>query len=366
MARAGLGDAWNCLFANDCDPAKEAAYKENWGDDHFSNADIQSLNASDLPGHAQLAWASFPCQDLSLAGSGAGLKGGRSGTFWAFWRLIQELTTQDRKPGLIVLENVYGALRSHGGKDFAAIAKALVKGGYRFGPMIMDACHFLPQSRPRLFIVAISEEHHLPPPTFASKPIELWHPKAVCDAWSALPPRVRSKWIWWNPGQPPPRTTRFIDIIEPNPSDVSWHTPQQTQRLLDLMAPTNLKKVQKARETGDMQVGGLYRRTRSGVQRAEVRFDMAGCLRTPAGGSSRQTILIIEGVQTRSRLLSGREGARLMGLPESYILPKTYGDAYHLVGDGLAVPVVNWLATTILQPLAQEIRTSIALQDLRN
>lgn len=64
------------------------------------------------------------------------------------------------------------------------------------------------------------------------------------------------------------------------------------------------------------------------AQRAEVWFDdMVGCLRTPPGGSSRQTILIAEGDKTRSRLISARETARLMGLPDSYFLPERYNDA---------------------------------------
>jgi DNA (cytosine-5)-methyltransferase 1 len=69
-------------------------------------------------------------------------------------------------------------------------------------------------------------------------------------------------------------------------------------------------------------VGGVYKRTRQDeegnrAQRAEIRFDdMAGCLRTPVGGSSRQSIMIVEGDSVRSRLLAPREAARLMGLPD--------------------------------------------------
>src|SRR5262245_23668145 len=86
MARAGLGTRWHCVFANDNCDKKGKAYEANWGKKHFKLADIQQLTASDLPpGTADMAWASFPCQDLSLAGDGAGLNGERSGTFWAFW-----------------------------------------------------------------------------------------------------------------------------------------------------------------------------------------------------------------------------------------------------------------------------------------
>ena len=160
MARAGLGDQWRCLFANDIDAKKAATYARNWGGAQLLCGDINDVTADLLPGYADLAWASFPCQDLSLAGSGAGLDGERSGTFWAFWRLMQDLDDESRAPGVIVLENVCGTLTSHGGRDFKAICRALRDGGYRYGPLVVDAALFLPQSRPRLLIVAVRKGLH--------------------------------------------------------------------------------------------------------------------------------------------------------------------------------------------------------------
>ena len=91
MVRAGLGESWECLFANDIDAKKRASYATNWGAKHLVPGSVGNLTTADLPGHADLAWASFPCQDLSLAGDGAGLKGNRSGSFWPFWRLVEKL-----------------------------------------------------------------------------------------------------------------------------------------------------------------------------------------------------------------------------------------------------------------------------------
>ena len=163
--------------------------------------------------------------------------------------------------------------------------------------------------------------------------------------------------LWWNMPPPSRRNTIFADMIEESPASVSWHTPAETQQLLKMMSPLNLAKVNAAKRAGHRVVGGVYKRTRPNekglkVQRAEVRFDdISGCLRTPAGGSSRQTIVVIDGAKVRSRLISARETARLMGLDDSYKLPRNYNEAYHLTGDGVAVPVVRHLAHHILEPL---------------
>ena len=85
MARLGLGDGWTCAFANDFDPVKAAAYRANFSDaaEHFHEGDVFALNAGQLP-TADLAWASSPCQDFSLAGARKGLDGGRSSAFFGF------------------------------------------------------------------------------------------------------------------------------------------------------------------------------------------------------------------------------------------------------------------------------------------
>jgi len=356
MARAGLGAGWSCLFANDIDSKKAASYAANWGKEHLRVEDVAKLAAEDLPGQADLAWASFPCQDLSLAGAGAGLKGTRSGTFWPFWRLMQALLQEGRGSALIVLENVCGALASHNGEDFAAIGAALAK-HYRFGAVVIDAIRFVPQSRPRLFIIAVRKDLPIPGQQTTEGSNSLWHPSHLVKAYEKLSAASREEWIWWRLPQPPQRSMVFSDVIEDEPHGVAWHTAAETRRLLSMMSPINRRKVAQAKRMGRKQVGGIYRRTRvdengERVQRAEIRFDeISGCLRTPVGGSSRQTILIVEGEKIRSRLLSPREAARLMGLPDTYILPKNYNEGYHLAGDGVVVPVVRFLASHLLEPL---------------
>ena len=357
MARAGLGDQWHCLFANDFDRKKTATYTLNWGADNFVCGDVRDVTTSDLTSVADLVWASFPCQDLSLAGGGAGLKGERSGTFWPFWRLMTSLAEESRAPALIVLENVCGTLSSHGGKDFKAICKALRDGGYKFGALVIDAVHFVPQSRPRLLIVAVKDDLPLPNTLCAECPTKLFHPRSLRNAFGKLPTTLKASWLWWCLPVPPSHNTGFADLIEQNPCDVPWHTPVETQKILGMMSKVNLEKVHSAKLEGRQVIGTVYKRTRRDetgrkVQRAEVRFDnVAGCLRTPAGGSSRQLVLVVEGSRVRSRLISSRETARLMGLPEEYTLPRNYNEAYHLTGDGVVVPVVRFLADALIEPV---------------
>ncbi len=350
MARAGLGDEWSIGFANDFDPLKVRTYRANWPGEAVVEGDVWAIDPASVPGRADLAWASSPCQDFSLAGGRAGLRGGRSSAFWGFWRLIQALAAEDRAPRALVIENVCGLLTSHGGADFAALGEALVAQGYRFGALEIDAAAFLPQSRPRVFILATRE-----PPPAQLQGDSPFHSPAVRQAWADLPEALKAHWAWWAPGPAPRRNTFMAALLEPDAA-VPWHRPEQTAHILELMAPLHRAKVEQAAASGERQVGAVFRRTRveGGVsrQRAEVRFDgLAGCLRTPRGGSSRQILLVIDQGQARTRLLTGREGARLMGLPDDYRLPRSANGALRVVGDGVAVPVVRFLAERLLEPL---------------
>lgn len=366
MARLGLGEDWECLFSNEWCGKKASAYRARHGDEELRVCDVADLTPDDLPGVPTLVWASFPCQDLSLAGNGAGLDGDRSGTFRPFWELMRKMVRCGRHPRLIVLENVVGALTSHSGDDFAVIVGALVEEGYRAGALVMDAVRFLPQSRPRLFIVGVHADTPVPANLTVPQAAEPWHTRSLRSAVRGLPERLQDSWTWWSVPGPSGPVPSFADLIEWEPSGVAWHTKAETDHIIGLMSPLHLEKLRKAQRLGKRIVGTVYRRTRpneNGVnaQRAEIRFDqISGCLRTPVGGSSRQTIMIVEGRQIRSRLLSPREAARLMGVPDDYPLPEKYNDAYHLFGDGVAVPVVRWLSTHLLTPIAAATRVMIA------
>ncbi len=359
MARLGLGARWECLFANDFDPVKAAAYAGAHGADHLSTADVHTLSPEDMPGRADLAWASSPCQDFSLAGGRAGLSGHRSSALQGFWRLMQALGEEVRAPRLLVVENVTGLLSARGGADFAALCRALAEAGYDFGALEMDAAPFTGQSRPRVFTVA-----RLTAPgtaggarsaadrtgLSAASPGAPFHTRSVVEAHAGLPSELQARWRWWRLPAPPARNASVADLLEP---EAPWAPPDDTERLLALMNPLH-----RARLAAGPCTAFAYRRVRveggRRVQRAEVRVDgRAGCLRTPAGGSSRQLVLVSDGERVRSRWLTPREGARLMGLPDDYRLPAGSTAAWRVIGDGVAVPVVRWLADHLLEPMLE-------------
>ena len=369
--RLALGAGWRCVFANDNDAVKMRSYVSNFGSQGAITRDVARLTTADLPygtdlSALDLAWASFPCQDLSLAGDRAGLEGARSSTFWSFWRLMQGLRAEGRAPKIIVIENVCGLITSHGGQDFDAICDALAGAGYRFGVVMIDAALFLPQSRERVFVVAVDNALGLPADIVAAGPTAPFHPRDLVVACR----RQRSEPIWFNLPAPPQRNTTLVDLVEDKPSGPFpqtglWHPQAETDRLVGMMSPVNVAKLEEAKRTGHRRVGAFYKRMRpaqdgrdiSGerTQRLEVRFDgVAGCLRKGStGGSSVQNLLIADGALVRSRRLSARETARLMGVGGDYKLPNDYLAAYDLMGDAVAIPAVRHLAERLLEPVLQ-------------
>ena len=226
----------------------------------------------DLGGFARtvvdLAWASFPCQDLSLAGGYRGLgrerdnAPTRSGTFWPFWKLMRGLVEADRAPRTIVLENVYGCLTSHGGKDFAAIASALSDSGYKFGAAVINASHFVPQSRPRVFFIAVRKGEADPEFACRQGPQPEWHPAALIDAHAGMTAQGEEELGLVGYRKARCANLGFSDLLEDIPTGVKWHTAAHTQYLLELMTPLHRQKVARAMNSGRRTVGSIYRRTR--------------------------------------------------------------------------------------------------------
>lgn len=368
MVRAGLGSQWKCVFANDFDANKVATYAANWSADELLERDVHHVGISDLPGKADLAWASFPCQDLSCAGNGLGIglaEGDldtRSGTFWPFARLLRGLKRADRKPKVVVLENVLGLLTTNGGADFQSVLTAMCDLGYRSGAIVVDARHFLPQSRPRLLVICVAENVRLPSNIVSDGPSKAWHSDPLIKAHVKLSDRTSKSWIWFDLGKAPSLSVSLADVVVERPVGVKWHEPAETKRLIAMMSENNKRKLNDAKKTGKRMVATLSLRMRpeggKTVQRTEVNFTgLAGCLRTPKGGGSRPRVLVVRGDIVKSRLLSPQEAAGLMGLSKRYKLPEKYDAAFKVIGDGIAVPVVTFVRDRILNAIFSKPRS---------
>ncbi|MEM9668549.1 MAG: DNA cytosine methyltransferase [Pseudomonadota bacterium] len=356
MARLGLARHFDCVFANDNDAEKAKSYRANFGESHLRLCDIAELTSADLPS-ADLAWASSPCQDVSLAGNRGGLTARRSSAFWPFWELMADLKREDRAPATIVLENVPGLLSSDQGRDLEAIVEAFVSLGYSCGLLDLNAQDFVPQSRRRVFLVCALG----PVPNDIrthSHDRSYGVTDASLTAVAGLPESLAHAWMRWALPAPKLQHVSLADLLERNLPAKAWRSDEDCNTLLAQMTQRHRERVEAARQLGNFQVGAVYRRVRQGKTRSEVRYDgVAGCLRTLKGGSSRQLLLISENGDLRLRGLTGREAARLMGLSDTYKIPETVTAATNLAGDGVCVPLVSWLAQHLLEPLTQSIRT---------
>lgn len=331
----GLRGMFAPVWANDISEQKAVVYTTNFGAEHFELGDIKDVHGYDLP-YANLSWASFPCQDLSLAGMMEGIHAARSGLVWEWLRILDEM---NEPPKILALENVLGLLSSHGGRNYQILHTALVERGYDCGAILLNASHFVPQSRPRVFVIAVKRGSNIPEELTGSGPCWL-HNGAAMSLGNTLP-----GWIWWNTGKPPRRTQTIRDIVEKSAlfdkDQVLGIIPERHKRILD--------------ERDTVYATG-YRRTRHGEVYLELRFDgIAGCLRTPEGGSSKQYLVVKENGESHARLLTVREAARLMGAPDDFILPGTYNDGYKAMGDAVAMPVARFVGERFLSKLAEAI-----------
>ncbi len=104
----GLRGLFSPVWANDISEQKAAVYRANFSKKHFVLDDIKNISGAKLP-PADLSWASFPCQDLSLAGNMGGINAERSGLVWEWLRVLDEMPAA---PRVLALENVTGLLLS--------------------------------------------------------------------------------------------------------------------------------------------------------------------------------------------------------------------------------------------------------------
>lgn len=349
LVRVALKHAgWATVFANDNDPQKIEMYSSNFGTSGLDSRSINDLKGSDVPSCA-IATASFPCNDLSLAGARKGLAGLHSGTFWAFTRILGEM--QSRRPPLVLLENVPGFLTSHGGADFAAAIAALNELGYACDPFVIDAANFVPQSRARLFIVGKQGCSKSESPQID----ETLRPRLLVDFIKKHPE------LFWSirhlPEIQPSKLTLDKILEELDDRDSRWWSLSRAEYFLNQLSPSHLKAAKLMIKQDHFTYATAFRRMRNERSTAELRFDgIAGCLRTPRGGSARQILFKAGCGGYKVRLLTPRECARLQGVADDeYKIDVTDNRALFGFGDAVCVSVVEWIARNYLNPLVAEL-----------
>ena len=358
LVRKGLeSSGWTCVFANDIDAKKFDTYRANFDHDHFLLKDIWEVSNSEIPHKCDLFTASFPCVDLSLAGNRKGLAGKESGTLLAFLEILRVRKKANNLPSVILLENVLGFLSSHDGKDFISTAKELSDLGYFVDAFTLDARWFTAQSRPRLFVVASIATNSKD--IFVSPSSLFEHRRIVDLGTEELRPKKLLQHIYNSPsirwGQipltPPVKSKqRLHDIVEQMEfDDPRWWEQEKVDYLIKQMSPLHLALIKQALTSKSDLTGTVYRRVREGKTRAELRTDgIAGCLRTPRGGSSKQILLTVAKKKVHARWMTPREYARLQGVDDSYNLPDNEIQAYFGLGDAVCVPAIEWIARNVL------------------
>lgn len=348
---------WQVVFANDIDEAKAEMYRDNWPrDDHLKVDDIHKLSVDDIP-DCELFTASFPCNDLSIAGKWEGLNGKESSAFWGFVRILEQL--KRRKPPLIMLENVVGFLMRHKGHDLEQALTALNELGYAVDAVILNAKHWTPQSRARLFIIGRLNCVQ-PPKSFAlrsdARPDALIdfivdHPNIVWDIHD-LPPLPQSR-------------PKLTDILEDLPdNDEHWWSGERCEYFMGQLSRRHEDEARQMIRARTVSYATAFRRVRKGRSMAELRTDgIAGCLRTPRGGSGRQILLKAGFGKYQVRLLTARECARLQGVPDEYLINVPLNKALFGFGDAVCVPAVEWIVRKAIMRTSEASSISAVMSE---
>ncbi len=354
LMRMGLEQAgWVVKWANDIDEDKMIMYKGHFINDdaHFHFGDVHHVKKAVLPSVA-LATASFPCNDLSLAGSRHGLAGKHSSAFWGFIDALKLMSS--KKPSLVLLENVSGFLTSHDGNDFRDACLALNELGYAVDAFMIDASFFVPQSRQRLFLVGILRKK---PQRVIKESLTFYE--------SQCRPKALAEFIFWNddimweirdlPGIPK-TTKRLMDIVDDlPPNSPYWWSKERSEYLLNQMSDRHRVIAENMIKSKNITCGTVFRRVRNGRSMAELRTDgIAGCLRTPRGGSGRQILFVAGRGGYSVRLLTPMECARLMGA-DDFRITVPMNKALFGFGDAVCVPVIRWIAENYLTPVWKEL-----------
>ena len=312
-----------CVFSSEWDSYSQKTYSENFPSTHVLAGDITQIAAKDIPDHDVLL-AGFPCQPFSIAGVSKKNALGKAHGFACeaqgtlFFDVARIIKT--KQPKAFLLENVKN-LQSHDkGRTFDVIKRTLTEElGYSIHVKVIDAAHYVPQHRERIYIVGFRE-----PSAFD---------------WAAL--------------QLPEKTHSLAEILHRNDGTepfLSWDADRfydhEAKRPLSKYTLTNnlwrylQAYAEKHRLKGNGFGFGLVRE--SNIARTlSARYYKDG-----------SEILIYQGESKNPRRLTPRECARLMGYPDSFRIPVSDSRAYRQFGNSVVVDVITQVAK-LMQPVLE-------------
>ncbi len=292
-----------CVFSSEWDKYAAHTYLTNFNEEVFG--DIRKIDALDIPDHDILC-AGFPCQPFSIAGVSKknalgqrhGFEDEKQGNL--FFEIIR--IAQCKRPKILLLENVKN-LKSHDrGMTWRVIERLLHESGYEVFSEIIDAKHYVPQHRERIFIVAFEKTQF---------------------------PGIQFEF----PAPPPRRLYELSQLIE----SIVSENYTLTDKLWNYLFQRKIQQENKGNGFGygliDPNCDG-YTRTLS------ARYYKDG------------SEILIAQPPKNPRRLTPRECARLQGFPEDFKIVVSDTQAYRQFGNSVAVPVVTAIYSQLLNTLA--------------
>ena len=291
MRQAFEARGGKCVFSSEWDKFAQQTYEANFGEK--PHGDITQIPSSVIPRHDILI-AGFPCQPFSHAGLKRGFLDTRGTLFFDVARIIN-----DRKPSLVLLENVKGFTSHDKGKTFATVIAALDELGYNTSSKVLNASDFgLPQNRERIFIVGVNRRK--------IRGVDFKFPK------------------------PPKTPVKVGDILE--------RRVDAKYVLSNKLWSGHKRRLREHRERGNGFGYSLFTPSSPRTSTISARYYKDG-----------SEILIA--TSGNPRKITPREAARLQGFPESFIIPVSDTQAYKQFGNSVAVNVVSAIAKEMLKLL---------------
>lgn len=290
-----------CLFSSEWNKFSQKTYFENFGE--MPAGDIRSVGATSVPSH-DILLAGFPCQPFSIAGVSKKRSLGREhgfldktqGTlFFELARIIEA-----KRPKAFLLENVRNLLTHDKGRTFAVIRETLEALDYQVSWKVIDAVHWVPQHRERIYLVGFDQR------------------------------RFGDRTSFNFPAAPDSPDPKLASILEANPGSKYSLTPHLWRYLQDYAAK------QKARGNG---FGYGIADPEGHTRTLSARYFKDG------------SEILIDTGGAEPRRLTPRECLRLMGFPEDFKIVVSDTEAYRQFGNAVAVPVVRSVAVRMVSAL---------------